>query len=313
MKAVILTLIAITATMSLEAQSRKYISNFQFFQSYLNPAMTGFEGTRVNASYRSSQWAGFEGAPKTYMVSADVSSGSGHSYGISLLQDSFGPYKENQVFLNYEYAIQLSKTTQLRAGVAATLDMQRLDLSTLQLNVQNDPMYQNFVNDFNKSMVIDFNTGLALTSNHFYLGYALQNASRGALAGKEDFFNTAGKFHHVGQAGLRLPLSKTLGIVVNGLYRYDPSSLQSIEGQVKTVFYNTAWIGVGYRSDMAYVGSVGFCVSQARIGFSYELPNSTRTITSKTSELVVSYKFNSRQRQSYGNYRKPNRKTLSIW
>jgi type IX secretion system PorP/SprF family membrane protein len=301
-------------TMSVGAQSRKYMSNFQFFQSYLNPAMTGFEGTRVNASYRNSQWVGFEGAPKTYMLSADFNSSSGHSYGISLLQDSFGPYKENQVFLNYGYAIQLSRTLQLRAGAAATIDMLRLDQSALQLVAQNDPLYQSFVNDFNKSMVIDFNAGMALTGNHFYLGYSLQNASRGALAGKQDFFNTAENFHHVGQAGVRLPLSKTLGIVVNGLYRYDPSSLRSIEGQVKTVFYNTAWIGVGYRSDMAYVGSVGFCVNQARIGFSYELPSNTnKTINSKTSELVVSYKFNSRLRQSYGNYKKPSRKTLNVW
>ena len=44
------------------AQNRKFVSQFSEFQSYFNPALTGYEGSVVRGFVRN-QWGGIEGAP----------------------------------------------------------------------------------------------------------------------------------------------------------------------------------------------------------------------------------------------------------
>jgi hypothetical protein len=57
-----------------QAQTRKNISQFSHFQSYFNPGLTGYEGSTVRGFVRN-QWAGFEGAPKTYFFSTEIDFG----------------------------------------------------------------------------------------------------------------------------------------------------------------------------------------------------------------------------------------------
>ncbi|MEO7992572.1 MAG: PorP/SprF family type IX secretion system membrane protein, partial [Chryseolinea sp.] len=206
------------------------------------------------------------------------------------------------------------RTLQLRAGAAATFNMQRLDMSALTMNAQNDPAFQNFAENFNKNIAVDFNIGIALSSTNFYVGYALQNASQGKLISKEDLFNRQGYFHHVAQVGFRKALSNRLGIVVSGLYRYDPTFLSTTEVQVKTILYNKVWIGMGYRSNMNTIGLIGFRAKQIQIGFAYELPvQHSSSANSGTSEFTVNYKFKTLKNKSNRRAISTKSKILTIW
>ncbi len=313
MKKSLLLIALLLQLLSLSAQNRKYFSEFQFFPSYYNPAMTGFSGNTITTTYRSSRWRDFEGAPKTYFVSGDFSV-KRHGFGFSFLYDTFGPYRESEAIINYGFNINLSKTLKLRAGAAATFNMQRVDMSSLEMNSQNDPAYQNFAKDFNKNIMVDINIGLALTGTNFYVGYAIQNATQGSWMSKEDFFNRAGYVHHVAQAGIRKAFSKRLGIVANGLYRYNPIFLHSTEVHVKAVVLNTAWLGLGYRSDKTCIGLIGFRAKQLQVGFAYELPLQHSTQANiGTSELILNYKFKTPKNKLVKSRKKPDAKALSIW
>lgn len=313
MKRIILLLVLLVEMISLSAQNRRYMSSYQAYPSFFNPAMTGFAGNTILATYRSSRWKGFEGAPKTYFISSDFNV-KRHGLGLAFLHDSFGPYRESEVHINYGYHINLSKKLKLRAGAAATLNMQRVDMGALELNAQNDPAYQNFAQNFNSNIQLDFNIGMALTGNNFYVGYSLQNVTQGALISQDDFFNRTGYYHHVAQAGLRKAFSKKFGMVANALYRYDPTFLYTAEAQVKTVIRNAAWIGVGYRSDMTCLGLIGFRTKQIHIGYAYELPSQQGTqANSGTSEIILSYQFKNPKIKTTKPAKKPNPKILTIW
>jgi hypothetical protein len=69
-------------------------------QHYFNPSLTGNEGSMVRGFLRN-QWAGWEGAPKIFLLSAELDFGqlSGgldpsllgkNALGISMIQDSYG-------------------------------------------------------------------------------------------------------------------------------------------------------------------------------------------------------------------------------
>ncbi len=313
MKKSLLLIALLLELLSLSAQTRKYTASFQVFPAYYNPAMTGFAGNNINAYYRSSRWVGFEGAPKTYFVSGDFSV-KRHAFGAAFLHDSFGPYRESEVVINYGFHINLTKTLKLRAGAAATINMQRVDMSALEMNAQNDPAFQSFVQDFNKNMTVDVNIGLALTGNNFYVGYALQNAAQGSWVSKDDFFDRSGYVHHVAQAGIRKGFSKRFGLIVNGLYRYDATFLYSAEAQLKAVLHNTVWVGLGYRSDQTSIGLIGFKAKQLQVGFAYELPGQSSTqANAGTTELLLSYKFKNAKIKIIKTRKKPDPKALSIW
>ncbi len=111
-----------------------------------------------------------------------------------------------------------------------------------------------------------------MTSDNYYLGYALQDLAQGKINGGDNFLNDDFAMQHILQGGYRRALTDQFGLVFNGIYRYDERLGQNAEGQIKGVFMNTAWLGAGYRWDLAYTMTVGFRLGQMRLGYGYEIP-----------------------------------------
>ena len=99
MKKLLLLSFAILLSVASFGQSRKYMSQFSHLQGYFNPALTAYEGSMVKGLVRN-QWAGWEGAPKSYFVSAELdfanlggSSDLGkNAIGVNLLNDEYGAF-----------------------------------------------------------------------------------------------------------------------------------------------------------------------------------------------------------------------------
>ncbi len=308
MKKFIILSILVVTTLGVKAQSRKHLTSFSQFGQYFNPAMTGMEGSQLKALYRD-QWTGFQDAPRTMFISGEFdlatlkqpvgqaadgmgTLGAKHAFGLSLLHDSFGPYRENQLFLNYSSQVRLSEKLSLRAGAAVTYNNIYLDYMDLTLDQSNDPEFQDLMNsDNNKINKVDINVGLTLVAENYYVGYALQDAAEGKLTSKGDYLNNAFPRQHVVQAGYRKGLSEQFGLVVNGLYRYDAKLKETLEGQVKGVFNNTFWAGAGYRKDLAYTLTAGVRLNQIKLGYNYEsvTGDAKQMRNGSSNELVLTY------------------------
>ncbi|PSR54643.1 hypothetical protein AHMF7605_14565 [Adhaeribacter arboris] len=298
----------------IQAQSRKHIASFAQVKHYFNPALTSLEGTQLKTFYRD-QWTGFEDAPRTLFFSgefdlADVGAwsrskrpgvlqeerpdpylGAKDALGVSLLHDSFGPYRENQLFLSYSRQVYLSQKLTLRAGTAVTYNNIFLDYLQLTLDQSNDPELQNLIQaDNNEINKIDVNVGVALAGENFYVGYALQDAAQGKLTSNENYFMNTFPMQHIVQAGYRQGFSEQFGLVVNGIYRYDAKLKETVEGQVKGVFQNTFWAGAGYRYNLAYIFTAGFRLKQLRLNYSYEsVAQDARRLNANSNEIALTY------------------------
>ena len=118
----------------------------------------------------------------------------------------------------------------------------------------------------------------------------MQNIRGGLGGSKNDFFRNNSKVHYILQGGYRKAVSDKVGMVFNGLVRFDNQLKETLEGQVKGVFYNTAWLGIGYRSSLAYSLNVGFRMKQIQIGYAYEIPTGDAQMTDGgTNELMITY------------------------
>ncbi len=291
-----------------QGQSRKHASNFSIFQQYYNPAFTGFKGSVIKSYYRN-QWAGFDGAPKTIFISGEVnlsdylkkneliisddavvSKGIQHAIGLSVLNDTFGPFVETQIFASYKSLVNLTRKVRLQTGATVAYHAQTLDGSKLTSEEATDPHLYHYMNHTSRSGRLDFNIGVALSGQDFYAGYAMQNIRGGLGESKKDFFRNNSKMHYIVQGGYRRSVSDKVGIVFNGLFRFDSQLKETIEGQVKGVFYNAAWLGMGYRNLLAYSLNIGFRMKQLQIGYAYEIPVGDAHMTgSGTNEIMATY------------------------
>jgi type IX secretion system PorP/SprF family membrane protein len=119
------------------SQSDPKLSIFSYNPLQYNPAYAGaFNGLSVTGIY-SSQWVGFEGAPKTIFFSA-------HSnviqreigVGVNITSDKLGPVQENQIVGNFAYNIYLNDEISLNLGLKAGLNnfnLEAIVITCLQL------------------------------------------------------------------------------------------------------------------------------------------------------------------------------------
>lgn len=330
MKKIFLTIALVASVLGASAQNRKHVANFSLFQQYFNPALTGYEGSMLKTYYRN-QWTGFEDAPKTIFASAELDLAdmvswkkdgllktsqddnysrqleAKHAFGLAVLNDRFGPFSETQLHLSYGTRVRLSEKLSLRWGAAATYSAQQLDASKLITDEMGDPEFENFNGQSAKIGKLDLNMGLMLTADNFYVGYAMQDILKGKMRTGDDYLNTSFPQHHVVQAGYRAALSEQIGVVVNGLYRYDEKLEETMEGQLKAVYQNMLWVGAGYRKDLAYSLQGGVRLNQLRVGYVYELPvANARYIDKATNEIMLTYNLIPVKYPKYG-------KKVTIW
>lgn len=331
MKKFILSILLVASVLGANAQNRKHMANFQLFQQYYNPSLTGYEGSMLKGFHRN-QWTGFEGAPRTYFASAeldlaDVSAwkkndllrtrqhdsydrqaGAKHAFGLTVLQDQFGPFSESQLQLGYASRIRLSEKLSLRWGAAATYNALRLDGNQLTVDNEHDPEFQGVLGQRLRQGKLDLNLGWTLTAENFYIGYAMQDVTKGGiLSGGDEFLQELYTRKHLVQAGYRTALTDEFGLVTNAMLQYDGRLKESAELQAKAVYQNMLWLGGGYRQDLAWSATAGIRLEQFRIGYAYELPvQNARHVSRSTNEISLTYNLIPVKYPKYG-------KQVTIW
>ncbi|MGV3638997.1 MAG: PorP/SprF family type IX secretion system membrane protein [Adhaeribacter sp.] len=313
------------AVLGLQAQNRKQVAQFSLFQPYFNPAMTGMEGSQLKTFYRD-QFTGFEGGPQTFLLSGELNladlkaqaaeAGAAvpgllaakNAVGFSMLRDNFGPFKETQFNLGYGSQVRLSEKLSLRAGAALTYHVSRLDPNKMTVDQENDSEFQNlYGTDNNQTHKLDVNAGLTLAGQDFYLGYGIQDLAKGQLLTGDHYYDQTFPLHHVVQGGYRRGLTDQFGLVFNGIYRYDSKLQETLEGQLKGVWNDSYWVGVGYRHDLALTFCAGLRVQRLRLGYAREVVTGKADgINAATNELILTYHLRPLPLEKIG-------RTLSLW
>ncbi|WP_143961270.1 PorP/SprF family type IX secretion system membrane protein [Litoribacter populi] len=297
-------------------QSRKYISQFSHFQNYYNPGLTGYEGSVARGFVRN-QWVGFEGAPKTVFVSAEVDFAEfgqsadpallgKNAAGLSILHDQYGPFQETEIIASYASRIRISASTNLRLGAGVNYNTVRLDGNRLNTEQSNDPTTGQYLNNFANMNVLDFNIGLAITHANYYVSYGAHNVNKGALSSGDVFMERKPTVSII-QAGFRQALSKDVAVITNFMYRSQEDLPDNTEFNVKALLMDKLWIGAGHRVNYANNFQLGFLLNKMSIGYVYETPmNRSYLLPNTTHEFMATFRlFKSNERT--------NPKEVLIW
>ena len=283
------------------AQSRKYVSQFNHFQSYYNPGLTGYEGSALRGFVRN-QWSGVEGAPKTYFVSLELDFGElggledpalmgKNAASLNMLHDTYGAFRETELIGAYASRIRISDRHNLRLGAGINYLSVRLDGNALTSEQSQDATIGQYLGSFANMQIIDFNLGLALTHENYYLSYGMHNVNGGRLS-SGDVFMDGKPVSMMVQAGYRHQFSQSITAIGNFFFRKQSGFADNTEINLKAMMLDTFWVGAGHRFNYANSLHVGYLRGNVRLGYVYEFPiNSSRQFLGNTHEFMVVLKI----------------------
>lgn len=155
------------------SQSDVKLSSFFLTPITYNPAYAGsYEGMSFTSLY-SSQWVGFEGAPKTLFVNGHGTFfGPNTGLGAEIMHDEIGVTTDTKMLGNYAHHLRLNDNWRLALGIKAGVSWYSVDYNKLRIRNTNE---FNSLKTSITNIDINFGAGLFIHSDNFYLGIGIPN------------------------------------------------------------------------------------------------------------------------------------------
>jgi type IX secretion system PorP/SprF family membrane protein len=267
-----------------KGQQLPQFSQYIFNGLHINPGYAGYKNEGyVQMTYRN-QWMQFPGAPRTFSLSADLSSNEGKmGFGMSLLADEIGPTKTTSGLLTYAYRIQTGRESFLGLGVSAGASQYLMDGDMLAYNDPNDP---NLPMGRNVLFTPNMNAGIFFHTDRIYAGFSTFNMVGKRILQKEDIALAFHDFHYYLTAGAMVPLTDNIQFKPSFLFKEVKGSPTNFDLNGMFLFKERLWLGASYRANIkkwkdnletnlnnktavAYIVEV-FATDHLRIGYAYD-------------------------------------------
>lgn len=307
------------------AQVRPQYSQYMLNNYLLNPAITGIEDyLDIKTSFRS-QWAGIEGAPTTYYLTAHTQIGNNpnlanpakiddkqhafapkgsrynsykknkaqHGIGGMMLYDKIGIFSIAEASFSYAYHLLLMPNVKLSAGISAGVSQYAMRGSELKLANPNDNLASDVV--LIKPIV---SAGLWLYATNFYAGIALtQLAGNTFDFGANAIQQSPSVRHLFATAAYKIRLGESLTVIPSLFAKVARPLPMAMDYNLRLLWANRIWAGASYRpasKDAIFMAGI-------HISPSFELSYSLDTGSSQigkvsrgSHEIILGIRLNNR-------------------
>jgi type IX secretion system PorP/SprF family membrane protein len=292
-------------------QQENHYTQFMYNKLLLNPAFAGArEVTTVSAMYRQ-QWAGFEGAPVSQLISFDSPIlGKKIGLGFNLHHHTIGQVNDNfMANIDYSYSLIKTKEMNLKLGLGGTFRYFKMDLFNLNTgSVGLDPAQLSSTE--NRVMNGNIGLGVYFAYKEFYIGASVPNLISNKLGNLSSTPTAQTKPHFYGMMGAMLPIADKIDIKPALIVKYSQDSPFSTDANVSFVFNKKFNLGASYRTGYSTKGEsidalVFFQINEKMgIGASYDYGLSDlKKYHNGSYELLLRYDFNNTQKNIYSNPR----------
>jgi len=285
----LLTILLITtAFYSIQAQNDILFNQYMFSEISYNPAVAGSSPNIETALLSRMQWAGYKGAPLSQVFNAHGFVRSVGGLGINITNDKLGNEGSLDAKIIYAHHLQLDRKSLLSFGLAAGFMSKNINVEKLIFADEDDAKAlitgeRRFKPDFNFGMEFNspfFTSGLAVTHIH----HALNKAT-----------NFKVPRHYYAYAKGRIELDSRYNIVPSVLVK---SSAFITQFDINALLYydNKLWAGASYRPKQAYVGIIGFTITdEIKFGYAYDFSIGPITANMSSHEVFLAYAVKNRK------------------
>lgn len=247
-----------------ESQFAQYTYNTMAF----NPAYAGGRGRATLMTLYRQQWAGIEGAPQTFSLSADTPVGASGkvNLGLEFVNDRIGPSEKNIFAANFAYVIAVNNQIDFSFGLKAGIHT--LDIDRTKLNIF-DPNNVN-INLTNKLMPVA-GVGFYLYSYRWYLGLSSPNLLQTKHYDDVMIATANEKMHFYLLGGYSFYLSDEIQLRPSAMIKEVAGAPIAVTTAVKSVFYDRFVLGIAYNFEASVGALAGFEITDyIMLGYAYE-------------------------------------------
>ena len=243
----------------IQAQQRFRRTSFPVNSFIINPAAAGTEPVTVFGSTYRHQWAGFDGAPTTTILSAHSSLPNSMGAGVIFYSDDMGgAVTQTGVEITGSYKISLPNTDAVSFGLSLQGTQFGFDSSNLTVWDQDDPA---LTGGMETSFSVDASTGMMVYGADYSFGAAISNLlqSNVSILGVEDEYNQHIR-HYRFMGSYTSDVSSKLAVQTSGMIRLTevtPAQLDFYSRAIYSVYQVAYWAGAGLRVGDAVTFSFG--------------------------------------------------------
>lgn len=304
MKKVIFTITAFCALTHFSfSQQRAQYSQYMVNSFTLNPAFAGSEDfIDIKMGYRT-QWVGFDGAPKTYYLTAHGQIGKDHSQyhdhyagehsnwhgiGAYLFKDETGPLSRTAFNLAYSYHIPLTKQIKLSMGAFGGVKQYSLDANNLTWGTT--PIINPIIGGKSEPLP-DLSLGGLVYGDNYYFGISATQLLQNKLSLDGIEGESFGKLnnHYFITGGIVIPFNYDWYFAPSVMVKVVTPAPVSVDLNAKLRYKDIIWGGLSYRSQDSFSAILGTTLNEFfDVSYSYDITTSNlRKYNSGTHEIVL--------------------------
>lgn len=272
------------------AQYDPYFSHYYDMQSVSNPAAVGKQDQLNVIGVYAMSLAGFENAPKTFVVAGDMpfeALKQVHGVGAMLMRDQIGLFAHQRISLQYALRKRLGGGW-LSGGFLLGLLNEKWEGSKAEFNDPGDEVLSQ--SDINGNG-LDIGVGLLYQRKNWYVGLSAQHVTSPRIElGTTNELKVDPNFYLIGGATFQLP-NPLLKVAASALVQSDLVAYRAdVTGRViYTYDDNMMYAGVGYSPTNSATLLVGGKFKGVVIGYSFEMYTNGISIKNGSHELFVGY------------------------
>ncbi|WP_340075117.1 type IX secretion system membrane protein PorP/SprF [Leptobacterium sp. I13] len=291
-KNTILTLTVLTFAVSSYGQQDPQYTQYMYSMNIVNPAYAGSKYAISLGALGRKQWLGIDGAPEvaTFFIHSPV--GRNVGLGLSAIAQEIGPVKEQNIYADFSYTLDLSDQSKIAFGLKAGVTFKDIGLLSLTLVDPNDPLFVENVNSADPNI----GAGVYFYTERFYLGLSVPNFIETLHFDEENgiISNASDKMHYFLTGGYVFDLSDNLKFKPSFMAKMVFGAPVSIDASANMLINEKIELGASYRVDDSVSGLVNFFITpNFRVGYAYDYSVSDLGNVNNTGshEIFLLYDF----------------------
>ena len=284
------------------AQQEVQFTQFMYNKLYYNPAYAGVRGgASLKAMYRH-QWLGFEGAPKSRLISFDLPVFEDKvGFGLTFVSHEQGITDTWQSSMAYSYNLKIKEGLLLRFGFQGSLRYYGINFNDPDFIVlqENDPSIME--NVMTENYYGNFGFGTYLLYKQFYVGLSIPNFYGNDIGFNPNNLDDFAKEvkHFYAMTGVTLPVNNQITLRPALLTKYAKNAPFDVEANLNMTYNSQITLGLSYRAGGDKAGEsidilAMYQMTKLAIGASYDISISPiREHSSGSIEALIRYDFTS--------------------
>ena len=287
----VMLLIVLGVLSQVQAQQDPAYTHYMYNQNIMNPAYVGSKDyLSANFLYRN-QWVDIDGAPEVLTLSVHGPIKDKIGLGLSVTANKVGPVKEQTVFADIAYTINVGEEDKLSFGIKAGFSFLSGNLTELILLNNGDNA---FSRDFDKASP-NFGAGLFYHNERFYAGVSVPSLLRTYHFedGNGKVSTASEKMHGFITTGYIFELNDELKLKPSMMMRAAPDSPLSVDVSANALIKERFEVGLSYRLDDSVSAMFNIKAGdRMRIGYAYDYTVSNLgNYNSGTHEVFLLFDF----------------------